>query len=69
MAPGQKEDAPVGGFTRISFVTDDVQATYEELSAKGVNFIQKPTQMFWGGIEAQFADPDGNIFLLDQGED
>jgi hypothetical protein len=33
MAPGQKEDAQVGGFTRISFVTDDIQATYEELSS------------------------------------
>jgi hypothetical protein len=54
---------PVGGILRLKGLFKHA------LSAKGVNFIQKPTPMFWGGIEAQFADPDGNIFLLNQGED
>lgn len=60
--------AQVGGFSQISFETEDVQATYEALSAKGVEFPQPPTRRFWGGVEAQFVDPDGNIFLLQQDE-
>jgi catechol 2,3-dioxygenase-like lactoylglutathione lyase family enzyme len=59
--------AQVGGMTRISFEVDDVEATYEALKAKGVEFPQAPTRRFWGGVEAQFKDPDGNIFMLQQG--
>ena len=66
--PGQT-DARVGGFTGISFSTNDMQATYEEYSSKGVNFIEKPTRQVWGDLLAQFADPDGNVFLLTEGDD
>lgn len=57
-------DAQVGGQTPIAWETDDLQATYEELSAKGVEFTQKPTQQFWGGLESTFKDPAGNLFKL-----
>lgn len=59
--------AQVGGFSNIAWETDDVEATYEALKAKGVEFPQPPTRRFWGGIEAQFQDQDGNVFLLQQG--
>jgi len=59
--------AKAGGFSNLSWETDDLEATYEALRAKGVEFTQPPTRRFWGGIEAQFQDPDGNIFLLQQG--
>jgi uncharacterized glyoxalase superfamily protein PhnB len=61
-------DIKVGGSTSIAWETDDLQATYEALSAKGVEFPQPPTQRFWGGVEAQFVDPDGNRYLLQQSE-
>jgi catechol 2,3-dioxygenase-like lactoylglutathione lyase family enzyme len=48
----------------ISLIADDVQKTYEELSAKGVVFSMKPSRMDWGDIGAQFEDPDGNSFYL-----
>lgn len=32
----------VGGFTSIAFVADDVRRTYEDLSARGVEFTQPP---------------------------
>ncbi|HZS46813.1 MAG TPA: VOC family protein [Blastocatellia bacterium] len=64
-----QSDARIGGFTAISFNTDDIQATYEELSAKGVHFTEKPARQPWGDIQAQFADPDGNVFLLTEGDD
>ncbi|MHB9144527.1 MAG: VOC family protein [Symbiobacteriia bacterium] len=57
-------DAQVGVQTAIVWETDDLQATYEELSAKGVEFPQPPTQQFWGGFEATFKDPAGNLFKV-----
>src|SRR5262249_14881635 len=32
----------------VVFVTDNVQATYEELKAKGVEFVQPPKKEHWG---------------------
>lgn len=46
--------------TGIVFDTDDIYALYEKLKAKGVKFTLKPTKMPWGGIVADFLDPDNN---------
>ncbi|HEX6043753.1 MAG TPA: VOC family protein [Pyrinomonadaceae bacterium] len=62
-SPGQP-DVQIGGFRGIGFDADDVQATYDELVAKGVNFTAPLAKQPWGGMMAQFADPDGNIFML-----
>ena len=48
----------------ISFVCKDVQATCDELMAKGVTFPMPPTEMPWGALGAHFTDPDGNTFFL-----
>ncbi|HEX2079707.1 MAG TPA: VOC family protein [Longimicrobium sp.] len=53
----------VGGFMNMAFVADDVQKTYEELSARGVEFTQPPRTESWG-TGAVFKDPDGNLFAL-----
>lgn len=47
------------------FNTDDCQATYEELKARGVEFLSPPTERFYG-IEALFKDNSGNWFSLTQ---
>ena len=60
---GLGEDA-AGGSRGISLIADDVNATYEELSAKGVTFSAKPERMPWGALATWFADPDGNTFFL-----
>jgi predicted enzyme related to lactoylglutathione lyase len=46
--------------TGIVFETDDIYALYERLKKKGVKFTLKPTKMPWGGIVADFLDPDNN---------
>ncbi len=46
--------------------TDDCRATYEELSARGVVFLQEPAERPYG-IEAVFRDDSGNWFSLTQG--
>ncbi len=47
------------------FGTNDCQATYEELKAKGVEFISPPEDKFYG-IEAMMKDNSGNWFSLTQ---
>jgi len=47
------------------FNTDDCRATYEEMKAKGVQFISEPSERPYG-IEAVFRDNSGNWFSLTQ---
>lgn len=46
--------------------TDDCQAAYETFKARGVEFIQPPTDRPYGTIEAIFKDNSGNVMLLSQ---
>jgi len=46
--------------TGIVFDTDDIYAFYNRLKDQGVCFTLKPTKMPWGGIVADFLDPDNN---------
>ncbi len=59
--PGQ--EGRIGSFTGISFATDNVQKTFDELSERGVEFVQPPKKESWG-TSAIFKDPDGNAFVL-----
>ena len=54
------------GFAGTVFlVTDDCQKSYEELSARGVEFTEAPEQRPYG-IDCGFRDPSGNSFRLTQ---
>jgi uncharacterized glyoxalase superfamily protein PhnB len=54
------------GFAGTVFLTtEDVQADYEELSARGVEFVDAPEQRPYG-IDSSFRDPSGNHFRLTQ---
>lgn len=48
-----------------AFATKDCWATYRELLAKGVEFIEGPEERFYG-IDAAFRDPFGNHWRLTQ---
>ena len=45
---------------------EDVDAAYEKLSARGVAFLRPPTDQSWGLRTAHFADPEGNIWEINQ---
>lgn len=64
-AAKMRELVEAGVFGFGVFQTDDVFATYEELSAKGVEFAKAPTKEFYG-TEAIFKDDSGNWFSLTQ---
>lgn len=48
--------------------TDDCQKSYEELTARGVEFTEPPNQMPYG-IDSGFRDPSGNSIRLTQRTD
>ena len=48
----------------LVFHSADINATYEQLSSRGVKFTEVPTRQPWGGMQAQFLDKDGNSFVL-----
>jgi predicted enzyme related to lactoylglutathione lyase len=56
------------GFTgTLFFNTDDCQASYDEMSARGVEFAGMPERVPYG-IDCAFRDPSGNnIRLVQQG--
>ena len=54
-----------GTFGAAVFSCQDIRATYEELSSKGVVFKKPPTKEFYG-YEALFIDDSGNWFSLAQ---
>jgi len=54
------------GFAGTIFLTtEDCQASYEELKARGVEFTEEPEERPYG-IDSGFRDPSGNSFRLTQ---
>jgi catechol 2,3-dioxygenase-like lactoylglutathione lyase family enzyme len=54
-----------GAAGTIFLTTDDCRASYEELKARGVEFIDLPEERPYG-IDASFRDPSGNHIRLTQ---
>ena len=52
-----------GGMFNGALASDNVERTYEELTARGVEFLAPPKKEPWGTF-ATFKDPDGNQFVL-----
>jgi len=73
MTPGPPLSAEAADFTRrqlekgemggLGLAVDDCRKTYEELTAKGVTFIQEPSDRPYG-VEAVMRDNTGNWLVL-----
>jgi catechol 2,3-dioxygenase-like lactoylglutathione lyase family enzyme len=73
MTPGPPLDPDAAGFVRrqlekgqmggVGLSVDDCRKTYEELSAKGVTFLQEPSDRPYG-VEAVMRDNSGNWLVL-----
>ena len=62
----QVRDLMGKGFAGTVFLeTDDCQAAYDDLRARGVEFTEAPEQRPYG-IDSGFRDPSGNSFRLTQ---
>ncbi len=63
---GQVRTLMAKGFAGTVFLaTEDCQASYEELRARGVDFVETPTDRPYG-IDSGFRDPSGNNIRLTQ---
>ena len=49
----------------VFLTTDDCRASYEELSGRGVEFVDQPNEQPYG-IDSSFRDPSGNHLRLIQ---
>ena len=54
-----------GAVGALFLTTDDVQAEYEAMKSRGVEFAGAPEQQPWG-IDCAFRDPSGNNIRLAQ---
>jgi catechol 2,3-dioxygenase-like lactoylglutathione lyase family enzyme len=73
MKPGPPLDEEAAAFVRrqlekgqmggLGLRVDDCRKTYEELTAKGVTFLQEPSERPYG-VEAVMRDNTGNWFVL-----
>jgi predicted enzyme related to lactoylglutathione lyase len=61
--PGQEDR--IGTFSNVIFDCADIQQTHQELSDRGVEFEEPPSQQPWGWW-AVFKDSEGNTFGLGQ---
>jgi catechol 2,3-dioxygenase-like lactoylglutathione lyase family enzyme len=59
--PGWEER--IGSFFNFAFVTDDIDATYAEFQARGVETLGPPQKAEWGS-SLMFKDADGNQLLV-----
>lgn len=57
-----------GGLPGVGLKVDDCRATYEELRAKGVEFIQEPEERPYG-VEALMRDNSGNWIVIVENRD
>lgn len=54
-----------GEIDGLLLVVKDIQATYKELSGRGVD-ITEPKAEPWGAIHSYLKDPDGNAWTIQQ---
>jgi predicted enzyme related to lactoylglutathione lyase len=53
----------IGSWATFIFGVDDINATYQELTSRGVEFQEPPSKQEWGWW-ATIKDPDGNVIGL-----
>lgn len=55
-----------GALNGVHFNTDDLDDTFEKLSASGAEIVQEPTDQPWGTRDCAVRDPSGNLVRIDQ---
>src|SRR5215469_10582097 len=65
LSPADVDHEPARGARSVLATSvEDVDAAYEELLAKGVEFIRAPQDRHWGLRCAHFKDPEGNVWEI-----
>jgi len=67
LIPKPKEGECAAPFSpSMEFLVDDVEKFYGKLKSRNVKFVKELHEEPWGGKQAAFTDPDGNILEIVQ---
>jgi catechol 2,3-dioxygenase-like lactoylglutathione lyase family enzyme len=55
-----------GALNGVHFHTDDLDATFEKVSASGAEIVQEPAEQPWGVRDCAFRDPAGNLIRINE---
>ncbi|HEY7952776.1 MAG TPA: VOC family protein [Solirubrobacteraceae bacterium] len=55
-----------GALNGVHFHSDDLDASFEKVSAAGAEIVQEPTEQPWGTRDFAVRDPSGNLVRIDQ---
>jgi len=64
ITPAPVASATAGARSMFTVRVDDVDALYEKLVARGVEFLNGPMDRPWGPRTAAFADPAGHMWEI-----
>lgn len=65
LSPADVErEPPRAARSVLATEVEDVDAAYEQLRAKGAEFIRAPEDRPWGLRTAHFRDPEGNVWEI-----
>ena len=64
IAPALVGAADSGSRMQLTLNVDDVDATCDELRARGVELLNGPMDRPWGVRTAAFSDPDGHVWEI-----
>lgn len=56
----------IGTYKNSEFVVENIDEFVAEVNKNGGQLISGPVKRPWGSVNAEIADPDGNIFLVSQ---
>ncbi len=56
----------IGTYKNSEFIVSNMQEFLEAVKSNGGTVVSEPVPRPWGGLGAEIADPDGNIFLISQ---
>jgi catechol 2,3-dioxygenase-like lactoylglutathione lyase family enzyme len=55
-----------GALNGVHFHSDDLDASFEQVRAAGVEVVEEPTEQPWGTRDFAVRDPSGNLVRVDQ---
>ncbi|MDQ2623584.1 MAG: VOC family protein [Actinomycetota bacterium] len=55
-----------GSYGALTLATDDLDALFESLQARGADVVQEPTDQPYGVRDCAFRDPTGNLLRINQ---
>jgi catechol 2,3-dioxygenase-like lactoylglutathione lyase family enzyme len=55
-----------GALNGVHFASDDLDGTFDKVSAAGAEIVQEPTEQPWGTRDFAVRDPAGNMIRIQQ---